>query len=108
MRTGVIGGVCTTHAPQLWTLPESEDKDVVERVRNVCREAGRKRILGRFRSPSSSSRTWRINSDRSSPELMPSTRAASSMLYSDFDVGRCKRIGVRRRDFLNSSARWSS
>ena len=42
MRTGVIGGVCTTHAPQLWTLPESEDRDVVERVRIVCREAGEK------------------------------------------------------------------
>ncbi len=42
MKTGVIGGVCTTHAPQLWTLPDSEDRDVVERVRNVCREAGSK------------------------------------------------------------------
>ncbi len=42
MKTGVVGGVCTTHAPQLWTLPDSEDKDVVARVRTLCREAGEK------------------------------------------------------------------
>ncbi len=41
VKTGIVGGVCTTHAPQLWTLPDSEDNAVVERVRAVCRDAGR-------------------------------------------------------------------
>ena len=42
MNTGVVGGVCMPHAPQLWTLPDSEDKATVERVRALCRDVGRK------------------------------------------------------------------
>ena len=39
---GVIGGVCTTHAPQLWTLPESEDPKVVKRVKTLLGDVGGK------------------------------------------------------------------
>ena len=39
---GVIGGVCTTHAPQLWTLPESEDPNVVKRVKTLLGDVGGK------------------------------------------------------------------
>jgi 2,3-dihydroxyphenylpropionate 1,2-dioxygenase len=31
-KAGVIGGVCTAHAPQLWTRPDSEDLEQVDRV----------------------------------------------------------------------------
>ena len=39
---GVIGGVCTTHAPQLWTLPDSEDPNVVKRVKGLLSDIGNK------------------------------------------------------------------
>ena len=39
---GVIGGVCTAHAPQLWTLPDSEDPAVVERVKSMLGGIGEK------------------------------------------------------------------
>ena len=39
-ETGVIGGVCTAHAPQLWTLPESEDKATVARLKSLLGDVG--------------------------------------------------------------------
>ncbi|NQU72492.1 MAG: hypothetical protein HQ514_18220 [Rhodospirillales bacterium] len=39
---GVIGGVCTAHAPQLWTLPDSEDPEVVGRVKTLLGGIGEK------------------------------------------------------------------
>ena len=39
---GVLGGGCTTHAPQLWTLPDSEDPKVVERLRVLLSNIGSK------------------------------------------------------------------
>ena len=39
---GVIGGVCTAHAPQLWTLPESEDPAVVGRLKALLGSVGDK------------------------------------------------------------------
>ena len=39
---GVIGGVCMAHAPQFFTLPETEDKDVVDRVEALAQENGKK------------------------------------------------------------------
>ena len=39
-EAGVIGGVCTAHAPQLWTLPESEDMATVERMRTLLAGVG--------------------------------------------------------------------
>jgi 2,3-dihydroxyphenylpropionate 1,2-dioxygenase len=39
---GVIGGVCTAHAPQLWTVPDSEDKDQVARVKALLGDVGAK------------------------------------------------------------------
>lgn len=39
---GVLGGVCTAHAPQLWTLPESEDKELVGRMKAMLRDVGAK------------------------------------------------------------------
>jgi len=39
---GIIGGVCTTHAPQLWTLPDSEDPNVVKRLKTLLSGIGKK------------------------------------------------------------------
>jgi len=41
-ESGIVGGVCMAHAPQFFTLPASEDKDTVERVRVLAAENGRK------------------------------------------------------------------
>lgn len=40
METGVVGGVCMAHAPQFFTLPETEDKATVERVKELAAQAG--------------------------------------------------------------------
>jgi len=40
--TGVVGGVCMAHAPQFFTLPETEDKATVERVHELARENGKR------------------------------------------------------------------
>ena len=42
MKTGVVGGVCMAHAPQFFTLPETEDKATVDRVRELAQENGRR------------------------------------------------------------------
>ena len=39
---GIIGGVCMAHAPQFFTLPETEDVHTVERVRKLAAENGQK------------------------------------------------------------------
>lgn len=41
-KTGVIGGVCTAHAPQLWTRPDSEDPAVIERMHTLLQGIGDK------------------------------------------------------------------
>lgn len=41
-KFGILGGVCTTHAPQLWTVPETEDPKVVSRVKKMVGEIGSK------------------------------------------------------------------
>jgi 2,3-dihydroxyphenylpropionate 1,2-dioxygenase len=40
--TGVVGGVCMAHAPQFFTLPATEDKSNVARVRRLARANGRR------------------------------------------------------------------
>src|SRR5260370_8686535 len=42
MLSSVIGGAMLPHAPQFFTMPETEDKKVVEHVREVAAEVGRK------------------------------------------------------------------
>src|SRR6266446_6053298 len=42
MMSSVIGGAMLPHAPQFFTMPETEDKKVVEHVREVAAEVGRK------------------------------------------------------------------
>jgi 2,3-dihydroxyphenylpropionate 1,2-dioxygenase len=42
MISTVIGGAMLPHAPQFFTMPETEDKANVERVRSVAREIGDK------------------------------------------------------------------
>ena len=42
MMSTVIGGAMLPHAPQFFTMPETEDKKVVEHVRDVAAEIGRK------------------------------------------------------------------
>ena len=39
-KFGTIGGVCTAHAPQLWTLPDSEDRDLVGRLKTMLGKVG--------------------------------------------------------------------
>jgi len=41
-QTGVIGGVCMAHAPQFFTLPETEDKKVVNRVKRLAQNNGKR------------------------------------------------------------------
>lgn len=41
-KTGIVGGVCMAHAPQFFTLPETEDKATVERVRQLAAENGKR------------------------------------------------------------------
>ena len=42
MMSTVIGGAMLPHAPQFFTMPETEDKKVVAHVREVAAEVGRK------------------------------------------------------------------
>ena len=42
MMSSVIGGAMLPHAPQFFTMPETEDKNVVEHVRQVGADIGRK------------------------------------------------------------------
>ena len=42
MMSTVIGGAMLPHAPQFFTMPETEDKKNVEHVREVAAEIGRK------------------------------------------------------------------
>lgn len=37
---GIVGGVCMAHAPQFFTLPETENRETVERVRQLAAENG--------------------------------------------------------------------
>lgn len=41
-ENGIVGGVCMAHAPQFFTLPASEDRETVERVRRLAAENGRR------------------------------------------------------------------
>ena len=41
-RTGIIGGVCMAHAPQFFTLPDSEDKKTVSRVKRLAKANGKR------------------------------------------------------------------
>ena len=50
MMSSVIGGAMLPHAPQFFTMPDTEDKKVVEHVREVAAEIGKKlRALRRER-----------------------------------------------------------
>jgi len=41
-EVGIVGGVCMAHAPQFYTLPDTEDKKTVERVRRLARANGKR------------------------------------------------------------------
>ena len=40
MMSSVIGGAMLPHAPQFFTMPETEDRDTVARVKTVAAEIG--------------------------------------------------------------------
>src|SRR5882757_875109 len=42
MRSTVIGGAMLPHAPQFFTMPDTEDKKTVEQVRAVAADIGNK------------------------------------------------------------------
>src|ERR1700722_3114639 len=42
MRSTVVGGAMLPHAPQFFTMPDTEDKKVVEQVRRVAADIGEK------------------------------------------------------------------
>jgi 2,3-dihydroxyphenylpropionate 1,2-dioxygenase len=42
MHSTVVGGAMLPHAPQFFTLPDTEDKANVERVRAVAADIGRR------------------------------------------------------------------
>ncbi len=41
-KTGIVGGVCMAHAPQFFTLPDTEDKATVDRVKALAEENGKR------------------------------------------------------------------
>ena len=41
-RTTIVGGAMLPHAPQFFTMPETEDKDVIQQVRDVAATIGDK------------------------------------------------------------------
>ena len=41
-NVGIIGGVCMAHAPQFFTLPPSEDKKVVNRIKRLAKANGKR------------------------------------------------------------------
>ena len=41
-ESSIVGGVCMAHAPQFFTLPDTEDAETVERVRSLAAENGRR------------------------------------------------------------------
>ncbi len=41
-EVGIVGGVCMAHAPQFFTLPPTEDKKTVDRVRRLARANGKR------------------------------------------------------------------
>ena len=40
MMSSLIGGAMLPHAPQFFTMPETEDRDMVERVKTAAAEIG--------------------------------------------------------------------
>ena len=42
MRTTIVGGAMLPHAPQFLTMPETEDKKTVARVKKVAAKIGKK------------------------------------------------------------------
>ena len=42
MRSTVVGGAMLPHAPQFFTMPDTEDKETVEQVRRVAADIGEK------------------------------------------------------------------
>src|SRR5919206_4703584 len=42
MRSTVIGGAMLPHAPQFFTLPDTEDKNLVAKVREVAADVGKR------------------------------------------------------------------
>lgn len=40
--TGIVGGVCMAHAPQFFTLPASEDRKTVNRIKRLARANGKR------------------------------------------------------------------
>ena len=67
MMSTVIGGAMLPHAPQFFTMPDTEDKANVERVREVAADIGEQ--AARRSSPTSGS---------SSPTTMPSSSSTTS------------------------------
>jgi len=41
-RTGIVGGVCMAHAPQFFTLPDTEDRNTVEKVKRLAQANGKR------------------------------------------------------------------
>ncbi len=41
-KTGIVGGVCMAHAPQFFTLPDTEDKKTVARVKRLAQNNGKR------------------------------------------------------------------
>ena len=39
IASSVIGGAMLPHAPQFFTMPETEDRDTVQRVRGIATES---------------------------------------------------------------------
>ena len=53
-RFGIVGGAAVPHAPQFFTLPDTEDHDQVERVRVAMARVGANGTPRRGRGPARS------------------------------------------------------
>ena len=42
MKSTIVGGAMLPHAPQFFTVPDTEDKQVIQAVRNVAADIGEK------------------------------------------------------------------
>ena len=69
MSSTVIGGAMLPHAPQFFTMPETEDRKTVERVRTWDRLTGSRRRSWRISSASAASRTRRARCERTSSRI---------------------------------------
>jgi hypothetical protein len=124
VHSNVIGGAMLPHAPQFFTMPETEDRATVERVEAVAKEIG-----GRLKALEPD--LWLIFANDHAEQFFHNVAppftvhvgaSASGNLRAAISTGRCRAKSALRssRDFiargstrpspvrLRSTTRWAS